>query len=277
MPSPIIPLLALALALTAAGGQSAQDDGVEQTRVRIEGERRELVASIGDAAWKQDSSRATLVRVSIERTWRLCAENEALALARVSEKPARLLAEAALAKCRAWQDALDLALRNGANPYLDGRVSNEDMISSAELKSRDAALARILMSRGRVVAPVEASPVPSGETHKATPRPTVMTQPAFPLASSAAPAITAEAPHAAAPPAGQTEIVVVGKRQGGCRVRLADHLLTEGELARHARQWAADGTRLRVIQPRGADYDCLSRIVWSLGKYGVHLFEFVDP
>src|SRR3546814_7247969 len=85
----------------------------------------------------RDHGRATLARLSVERGWRRCAENEAAASAKRSEKPARLLAEEALAKCGEWKRLLRLALDNGAYPYLKGHVTKDDMIARAELESRD--------------------------------------------------------------------------------------------------------------------------------------------
>src|SRR3546814_7472394 len=102
----------------------------------------------------RDHGRATLARLSVERGWRRCAENEAAASAKRSEKPARLLAEEALAKCGEWKRLLRLALDNGAYPYLKGHVTKDDMIARAELESRDGALARISMWRAGSLASV---------------------------------------------------------------------------------------------------------------------------
>ena len=60
-------------------------------------------------------------------------------------------------------------------------------------------------------------------------------------------------------------------------MRLADRTLTERQLEANAKKWAAEKTPLRVVRPRGADYNCLAKIVWSLSKHGVKLFHFVRP
>ncbi|RYD85012.1 MAG: hypothetical protein EOP61_39375 [Sphingomonadales bacterium] len=71
-------------------------------------------------------------------------------------------------------------------------------------------------------------------------------------------------------------IVVTAQPRGGCRVRLADRTLTNAQLAAKAKEWAASGTALKLVRPRGADYRCLARITWQLGQYGLRLFQFVD-
>ena len=257
MPSPTA-ALAVLLALAALAPQTA-GDLIEDVRARLDAERRELLTTLRDAAAMRDTTRATLARLAVVRNWTACAENEALAQAHGSERPARLLAEAALAACRPWGDALELALANGAYPYLEGPgvrpdVSREDMVAAAELDARDAALARIMMWRAggpRIDAPAPATapPAPRAEQRAAPPEPD-----------------SAEA----------MEIVVVARGPGACRVRLADRNLSERELAARAREWAKNGTPLRVVRPRGADYGCMAQIAWQLGKQGVRLFEFVE-
>ena len=82
--------------------------------------------------------------------------------------------------------------------------------------------------------------------------------------------VQAEAP--AEPP----EIVVTGKARGKCRVELADRTLSTGALAARARGWAASGTPVRVVRPRGADYRCLAKVAFSLNRHGVTLIQFVE-
>lgn len=244
-------------------------------RLRLEDQRRELSTNIGNPAWMRDHGRATLARLSVERGWRRCAENEAEASAKRSERPARLLAEEALVRCGEWKRLLRLALDNGAYPYLKGHVTKLDMIALAELESRDSALARISMWRAGSLASV----ADDDDSRRREPGPPV---PAIPPASgnSSTPAIppSTEGPKSPAAEEGDEEtIVVTASRRWGCRVRLADRTLTERQLEANAKKWAANKTPLRVIRPPGADYNCLAKIVWSLSKHGVKLFHFVRP
>jgi hypothetical protein len=284
------PFIALAVAIAALAGQiSPGGDPMQATRLRLEAERQELLTTIRDRPWMQDQGRASLARLSVERGWKQCAANEAAALAITSEKPARLLAEAALATCHGWELALDLALQNGAYPYVDDRASHpsrEDMVALAALESRDAAIARILLWRGN--SPASATIGGNGQPREGTDRRAGLPAPggALPVRPAIRPSATA--PAAAVPPAaakseapptqeeGQT-ITVTATRRGGCRVRLADRTLTDRQLAANAKQWAADGTPLRVVRPAGADYHCMAKIAWRLGEHGVRLFHFVDP
>lgn len=270
---PFDPLFAVTLAATILAAQPSPDLH-EDKRQRLEDQRRELLVNIQDPQWMQDQGRATLARLAVERGWRECTENEAGALAKTSEKPPRLLAEAALTTCREWENLLRLALDKGAYPYLEGPMSMDDMILRAELESRDGALARIAMWRAGGGGSPEAGR-PDQEREVATPLPETRA-PAF--APLPPPSAGKAEPPATDPGAEDAEtIVVTGTRVGGCRVRLADRTLTERQLAARAKEWAANGTPLRVIRPARADYHCLARIVWSLSKYGVTLFHFVEP
>ena len=82
----------------------------------------------------------------------------------------------------------------------------------------------------------------------------------------------AQAAAATAPP----EIVVTARGRRKCKVELEDRALSNGELAKRARGWAASGTAVRVIRPRRADYRCLAKVAFSLNEHGVTLIEFVD-
>jgi hypothetical protein len=222
----------------------------------------------------QDQTRATLARLQIERRWKACAENEALAKAKASERPARLLAEAALAACRPWESALLLALERGAYPYIERPnareiVSREDMVAVAHLAAQDAAVARIMLWRGASTGLVAATS-PSGD-----PRARIEIKPR-PIPERLAPPEPEPSPAAKAAPADENEIVVVAKIQTGCRVRLADRTLTDKDLAAKAREWAASGVALKVVRPRGSDYRCMAKIAWQLGQQGLKLFQFVD-
>lgn len=73
------------------------------------------------------------------------------------------------------------------------------------------------------------------------------------------------------------EIVVSGLRRGRCRLQLAEQTIGDRALARHAREWAALGTPVRVRRPAGASYRCLARLVLKLNEQGVRLVHFVDP
>lgn len=89
--------------------------------------------------------------------------------------------------------------------------------------------------------------------------------------------IIAAASAAATPapaPVEAPEIVVRAVRQK-CRVQLADRLLTNREFATKARQWAR-GEIVRVVSPRGANYQCLAKIAFKLNDYGVTRIHFVD-
>jgi hypothetical protein len=227
----------------------------------------------------QDSIRAAIVRRSIEQNWQKCAANEGAAIAKTSERPARLLAEAALAACRSWEKAYASALDNGAYPYLNGRVSREDMVAEVQLQSRDAALARIMMWRGvptgtARAAPAAPAPPIANRDLAGSGSPAILLQP-YPKAPVGEPSATAVTKPDAA--AHEAEIVVVATPRNRCEVRFADHMLTENELATRAKQWATAGTPLRIVRPRGATYGCLVKITRHLGEYGVHLFQVVEP
>ncbi len=266
------PLFAVTLAATILTAQPPPDRH-EDKRQRLEDQRRELSANIDNPTWMQDQGRATLARLSVEDGWRQCAENEAGALAKSSEKPPRLLAEAALTACKGWERLLRLALDKGAYPYLEGPVSKDDMVLRAELESRDGALARIAMWRAgggssHAERPVQErdSPAPFPDSRAPAFAPLLPPSPGNP-----------ETPATAAGEGDAQTIVVTGTRLGGCRVRLADRTLTERQLEANAKEWAANGTPLRVVRPARADYHCLAKIVWSFTKYGVTLFHFVEP
>src|SRR3546814_3014659 len=118
---PADPFFAGAVAAAIMAVHPPSLDRHQDKRLLLERERAELRASIEDPAWMRDHGRATLARLSVERGWRRRAENEAAASAKRSEKPARLLAEEALAKCGEWKRLLRRDLENGA--YQNGRAS----------------------------------------------------------------------------------------------------------------------------------------------------------
>ncbi len=92
-------------------------------------------------------------------------------------------------------------------------------------------------------------------------------------------AMLSQAPLPAVPiPAEEAvqEIVVTANRKGRCRVQLEDRNLSDKQLAANARSWAATGVPVRVVRPRGAGYDCMARIAFSLGRHGVRLIQFVE-
>lgn len=254
----------------ALAGQSTEDVDA-MARLRLAEREREVMADLRDPAVMRDSARATMVRMAIQSSWKSCAEVEAGTIARVSERPARIVAEAALATCLRWGKALRLALENGAYPYSKELVSREDMVMQVELEARDAALARVLRWRGAAPRTAAAAPPPaakpsSGPVQVAPlpPRPAVIEPQPQPQQSAAA-------------EGEEIAIVVTGKREGGCRVRFADRMLTKRQLAQKAREWAAAGITLRLVRPAGADYRCLSKIVWDLGQYGMRKFLFLEP
>jgi len=273
--SQIAPFLALFLTFAGLGDQAAPVDLVNQTRLTLEEQRRELLADLADRAGMQNPTRATIARLAIERNWKKCAANEAAALAKASERPARLLAEAALTACRPWEKMLFFALENGADPYINGAVSHDDMVTEAQLLARDVALSRILTLRN----------VPGWPPKAAAPAPQSVSRPVVISAPSVLFQPYPKTPAREAPPAAtgtdgtakEAEIVVVAQLRNRCQVRLADRGLTEREFAAHAKQWAAAGTPLRIVRPHGATYGCIMKIVQHLGQYGVRLFEVVDP
>ena len=186
-----------------------------------------------------------------------------------------------MAACQPWEKALVSALENGADPYLNHLVSREDMVAEAQLQSRDAALARILMWRsvpgGSAAAATPPAPAPPRNANREPAgggAPAILLQPYPKAPVGEAPAATTARPDGAA---NEAEIVVVAKPRNRCEVRFADHALTESELATRARQWAASGTPLRIVRPRGATYGCLVKITRHLGEYGIHLFQVVEP
>jgi hypothetical protein len=276
-----------AVAALALASPAPPADGVHQVeRRRLEAERRELIGQIQDRSLMQVQSRATLARLRIEAGWERCAENEAAAMVRDSNRPAKLLAEAALAACRDWEAALKLALENGAYPYLSEKPSlrdlahptRDDMVAVAELTAREAALTRIRIWRnGGLAADVSRTRALDRADGKSTTEPRQRPQ----STSRQTPAASAEALSGAQDAAPTTqageEIIVVGNPREGCRVRLADRTLTDRELEQKAQYWADNSIPLRVVRPRAADYGCLSKIVFALGKHGVRLFHFVSP
>lgn len=265
--------VAFAAAASLLAGQTAEDsDAVERARlVKIE---KEVRADLRDPALMADSGRATMVRLTIESSWKSCAATEAGAIARRSERAARLLAEEALTICGNWREALRLALDKGAYPYLDERVSREDMIAQTELEARDAAVARILRWRGNSGSgPLAAAPI------TAAPATPLVSRQSLPIRPRPIPQQIQPQPQPQEPPLVDGEeppIVVVARLDRSCRVRFADRTLTEAQLAQKAREWAASGTTLRLVRPAGADYRCMSKIVWHLGEYGMRKFEFVE-
>lgn len=258
-------VLSSSLIAALAAAQLLLGGAVEEERTRLETERAELGREIGNTALMA-GSRGTLTRLAIERGWSRCAAIEATALARSSERPAEILADEAAKACAEWRRMLTRALANGAHPYLDAYISQEDVIAAAGLRASRAALERVLLWRSgsgvvRPQAPVMA-PVPAPVAEEPSPE------------RAAAERMPAKAAARTQPK--EEEIVIVARRGGGCRVILADRTLTDRQLQTNARAWAASGTPLRVVRPAGADYRCLSKIAWQLGRHGVSLFHFVD-
>ena len=79
----------------------------------------------------------------------------------------------------------------------------------------------------------------------------------------------------AAPPL-PADIVVTATSRRKCKVQLEDRSLSNSQLAQRAKSWAASGTPVRVIAPRGAGYRCLAKVAFSLNQHGVTLIQFVD-
>ncbi len=259
----------------ATASPSAGADPLQDTRARLEKDRQELSITVRDRRAMSDQGRATLTRMSIERGWKECAGNEATALAKASQKPAKLLAEQAIGACAGWEDLHRLALKNGADPYLNGHVSQDDMVELAKLDSREAALTRVLMWRGS--GPRSTQAAGPGAPRLLEPDRLASLPPL--RGPDALPAPSPPAADPDEPPAveGETVITVTASRRGGCRVRLADRTLTDRELKANAAIWAASGTPLKVIRPAGADYGCMAKIAFRLGEHGVRLFHFADP
>lgn len=86
-------------------------------------------------------------------------------------------------------------------------------------------------------------------------------------------------PGAAAqePDASATEVVVTARRRKAkCSVAIADRVISDGEFRARAAEWAA-GTPVRVVAPTSSDYQCLARIAFKLGDYGVKRIIFERP
>jgi hypothetical protein len=93
----------------------------------------------------------------------------------------------------------------------------------------------------------------------------------------AAAALLAEPPPAAPPAsAGEEAEIVVRAVRGKCRIELDRRNLSDREFSARAGEWASLGTPVRVIAPRGADYECLAKIAFKLNDKGVRLIHFVD-
>ena len=71
------------------------------------------------------------------------------------------------------------------------------------------------------------------------------------------------------------EIVVTAKRQS-CTAFFRGEALSDRRLERYARDWKA-GLPVRVRAPSNADYRCLARVAFKLGKLGINRIEFVGP
>jgi hypothetical protein len=85
---------------------------------------------------------------------------------------------------------------------------------------------------------------------------------------------SAAAAGPAADPA-SAEIVVQAVR-GKCRIAYAGSLLDGHGLQRLADGWPADQP-LRVVEPRGANRKCLTRIALELAGKGFNHLIFIDP
>jgi biopolymer transport protein ExbD len=82
-------------------------------------------------------------------------------------------------------------------------------------------------------------------------------------------------PALAAEQEAEADEIVVRAVKGKCRVQLADRLLTDREFDQRTDEWAA-GKAVRVVEPRGANYKCLAKIMFRLNDKGVRLVRFVD-
>lgn len=70
--------------------------------------------------------------------------------------------------------------------------------------------------------------------------------------------------------------IVVRAVRGRCEIVYAGSKLDGRGQRKLADGWPA-GRPLRVLEPRGADRDCLVRITFSLAKLGFNDLVFVDP
>lgn len=255
--------------LTVAAADTPPDPIAELERGQLDRLEKEVRGDLGDAAWMAETARATVVRMQIERGWRKCAAHEAAKLARTSERASELLAETAAQSCARWRAMLAEALAKGADPYVEGYRSPHDLIALAHLQASRAALDRVLMWRAGSGA-ITANPAPTA----AAPQPVELDTSPSSDRSAAEPAPSQETGAEVLP---DEQVITIVARRGGCRVRLADRTLTKAELRAQAAAWAAAGTPLKVIRPYGADYRCLSKIVWQLGEHGLRFFQFIEP
>lgn len=72
-----------------------------------------------------------------------------------------------------------------------------------------------------------------------------------------------------------TDIVVVAT-SGKCRIVRAGVVMGDREMRDLSNGWPPDRP-LRVVEPRGADRKCLTRIVLDLEKQGFRSIVFIDP
>ena len=86
-------------------------------------------------------------------------------------------------------------------------------------------------------------------------------------------AALAMAAATAAPPGDE---IVVTARRGRCELTMAQHSMTSAEVDAYAKLWSL-GRPVRVVEPRGADQKCLTRIMFRLASKGVRIAEFVEP
>lgn len=77
-------------------------------------------------------------------------------------------------------------------------------------------------------------------------------------------------------PAAETDEIVVTAVKDKCKVKFADRVLSDREFDQRAELWAA-GRPVRVVAPRGQNYQCLAKIAFRLQDKGVRLIEWVDP
>ena len=78
------------------------------------------------------------------------------------------------------------------------------------------------------------------------------------------------------PPEPPAPEIVVTARPRGCSAWLAGRSLSDARLNAYARDWAK-GVPVRIRAPSNADYRCLAKIAFKLGRKGVRLIEFVRP
>jgi len=91
---------------------------------------------------------------------------------------------------------------------------------------------------------------------------------------AAALALIAVQQPAPAEPAADDIVVTAAKT--GCRVQLAEKILSDAEFRERAKRWA-EGAPVRVVARATTSFACMKEIAFKLTDWGVKRIQFVDP